>query len=324
MLFTTSRRPLHTLSQAEILALAIGAEEEDARRYRDMAARLASGYPGSRKIFEKMALEEDEHRRRLIDLFKDKFGDHIPLVRRDDVAGFTRHRPIWSMGELTVDLVRQDAATMEMEARNFYLSAARRSTDPDVRKLLGDLAAMEAGHERKAESLAAEHMTADASAEESKTRQRLFVLQVVQPGLAGLIDGSVSTIAPIFAAAFATQNSWNAFLVGVAASIGAGISMGLTEALSDDGEITGRGHPWVRGVACGLMTLLGGLGHTLPYLIPNFWVATGTAGVIVAIELVAIAWIRWKYMQTPFTSAIVQVVLGGLLVLAAGIFIGSA
>ena len=323
-MFATTKRPFHSLTQEEILALAIAAEEEDARRYRDMAARLTTDYPASAKIFEGMAVEEDEHRRKLIDLFKEKFGDHIPLVRRDEVAGFTRHRPIWAMTSVTVDLVRREAATMELEARNFYLGAAQRSSDPDIRKLLGDLAAMEASHERTAEALAAEHMTSDARTEEAKTKQRLFVLQIIQPGLAGLIDGSVSTIAPIFAAAFATQNSWSAFLVGMAASIGAGISMGLTEALSDDGEITGRGHPWLRGVVCGLMTLIGGLGHTMPYLIPNFWTATIAAGVIVAIELFAIAWIRWDYMETPFTSAIVQVVLGGILVLLTGIFIGNA
>ena len=323
-MFMSIKRSLGSLKQPEILALAITAEEEDAHRYRDMAARLAADYPASAKVFQGMAIEEDEHRRRLISLFKSKFGDHIPLVRRSDVAGFARHRPIWAIRKLTVDFVRREAAAMELEARNFYLSAARRTTDPDIRQLLGDLAEMEAHHERTAEALTTEHLTPDAKQEEAKTRQRLFVLQIVQPGLAGLIDGSISTIAPIFAAAFATQNSWNAFLVGLAASIGAGISMGLTEALSDDGEITGRGHPWIRGVVCGLMTLVGGLGHTVPYLIPDFWTATVVAGGIVAVELFTIAWTRWKYMETPFTSAMVQVVLGGVLVLLTGIFIGSS
>mgnify|MGYP000073560930 CR=1 FL=1 len=323
-MFRRSKRPFHSLTPEEVLALAIAAEEEDARRYRDIAARLAVDYPASAKVFEGMAVEEDEHRRRLIDLFKERFGSHIPLVRREDVAGFTRHRPIWGMENLTLDFVRTEAATMELEARRFYMGAAKRSSDPDIRKLLGDLAAMEASHERVAETLTAGHITPDARSEEAKTRQRLFVLQIVQPGLAGLIDGSVSTIAPIFAAAFATQNSWSAFLVGLAASIGAGISMGLTEALSDDGEITGRGHPWLRGAVCGLMTFVGGIGHTLPYLIPDFWTATAAAGMVVAAELFAIAWIRWNYMQTPFTSAIVQVIFGGILVLLTGIFIGSA
>lgn len=323
-MFSLSRRPFTSLSTSEVLALAITAEEEDARRYRDMAHRLVENYPASAKVFEGMAEEEDGHRRRLIDLFKQKFGNHIPLVRREDVAGFIRFPPVWSRTSITVDAVSEEAAAMEAEARNFYQRAAQRASDADVRKLLGDLAAMEAAHERKAEALEHEHLTPSARAEEAETRKRLFLLRIVQPGLAGLIDGSVSTIAPIFAAAFATQSSWNAFLVGLAASIGAGISMGLTEALSDDGEITGRGHPWLRGSVCGVMTAVGGLGHTLPYLIPSFWTATAVAGIVVACELAAIAWVRWKYMETPFTSAIVQVVLGGALVLLTGIFIGSS
>jgi erythrin-vacuolar iron transport family protein len=160
------------------------------------------------------------------------------------------------------------------------------------------------------------------TAEEAK--RRTFVLQIVQPGLAGLIDGSVSTLAPIFAAAFATHRTWNAFLVGLAASLGAGISMGLTEALSDDGTITGRGSPWKRGTACGLATALGGLGHTLPYLITDFWTATAVAILVVMVELIAIAWIRWKYMSTPFLAAIIQIILGGLLVVLVGVMIGSS
>ena len=319
-----NRRPFHTLTAPEVLALAIGAEEEDSRRYRDMAHRLAETYPASARVFDGMASEEDEHRRRLIELFKAKFGDHIPLIRRDDVAGFLRFAPVWSRSLFTLDLATKEAAAMEAEAGNFYLRAAERAGDPDARKLLGDLAAMESSHERTAEALEHQHLTPDARAAEAATRKRLFVLRIVQPGLAGLIDGSVSTIAPIFAAAFATHASWNAFLVGMAASIGAGISMGLTEALSDDGAITGRGHPWLRGAVCGVMTAIGGLGHTLPYLIPDFLTATMVAAAVVAAELLAIAWIRWKYMETPFTSAIVQVVLGGVLVLLVGIFIGSS
>lgn len=323
-MFSLSRRAFHTLSPPEVLALAITSEEEDARRYRDMANRLQENYPASAQVFHGMAAEEDEHRRRLIDLFQQKFGDHIPLVRREDVAGFIRFPPVWARAALTADAASDEAAAMEAQAHDFYLRAAQRASDPDVRKLLGDLAAMEAAHERKAEQLEQAHLTPSARSEEEATRKRLFLLRIVQPGLAGLIDGSVSTIAPIFAAAFATQSSWNAFLVGLAASIGAGISMGLTEALSDDGEITGRGHPWIRGSVCGIMTAVGGLGHTLPYLIQNFWTATVIAGIVVAAELVAIAWVRWRYMETPFTSAMVQVVLGGVLVLLAGIFIGSS
>ncbi|MDQ0439847.1 rubrerythrin [Kaistia dalseonensis] len=312
------------MTAREVLALAIGAEEEDARRYRDMAERLAPNFPGSAKVFDEMADEEDGHRHLLIDLFRKKFGEHIPLVRRDDVSGFVRHPPVWSLKTISVDGFRHDAATMELQAQRFYLSAAERATDPDVRALLGDLAAMEAKHERKAEELEAEHLGESVRTEEDATRRRMFVMQIVQPGLAGLIDGSISTLAPIFAAAFATQHSFAAFQVGLAASIGAGISMGLTEALSDDGVITGRGVPWVRGAVCGLMTTIGGLGHTLPYLIPDFWTATAVAGVVVAAELIAISWIRWHYMDTPLHSALAQVVLGGVLVLLTGIFIGSA
>lgn len=324
LMFGFGRRSLSSLSVAEVLALAIGAEEEDARRYRDMAARLRADFPASAAVFSAMADEEDGHRRQLIALFKSRYGDHIPLIRREEIKGFIRHSPVWSMSSFSAYAMHGEAATMELEAQRFYLAAASRSSDPEVRLLLGDLAAMEAKHEHNAQLLQSEHLGAGARDEELATKRRMFVLQIVQPGLAGLIDGSVSTLAPIFAAAFATQNSWNAFLVGIAASIGAGISMGLTEALSDDGAITGRGHPWVRGVACGLMTMVGGLGHTLPYLIANFWTATAVAGVVVAIELFAIAWIRWRYMDTPFTSALVQVVLGGVLVILTGILIGNA
>ena len=248
----------------------------------------------------------------------------MPYITRQDVSGFLKRRPIWLADGLRIDAARRQAEIMEYEAASFYAKSAERARDTDVRKLLGDLAEIEKKHESLAAKLGEATITPDVKAEEEQTRKRLFVLQVVQPGLAGLIDGSISTLAPIFAAAFATRNPWDAFLVGMAASIGAGISMGLTEALSDDGEITGRGHPWIRGVVCGAMTAIGGLGHTLPYLIKDFWTATSVAGVVVAVELAAIAWIRFKYMETPFTSALVQVVLGGVLVLLTGIFIGSS
>ena len=311
------------LSEAEILALAIANEEEDARIYLTYANRLRSDYPASADLFESMAAEEHTHRHRLLDLYTAKFGNHLPLVTRQDVRGFLKRNPLWLLDNLRIEAVRQQAEIMELEAARFYSKAAERAVDVDIRRLLADLAEAEKGHENRAAELGDAVVQADAGAEEAATARRLFVLQIVQPGLAGLIDGSISTLAPIFAAAFATHNSWNAFLVGLAASIGAGISMGLTEALSDDGEITGRGHPWVRGAACGVMTALGGLGHTMPYLIPDFWTATAVAGVIVAMELFAIAWIRWRYMDTPFTSATVQVVLGGILVLLTGILIGS-
>ncbi len=312
------------LGESEVLALAIANEEEDARIYLNFAAKLRGLFPASASVFEQMAIEEQNHRHMLLALFERKFGKELPYITRADVRGFLKRRPIWLADGLRLDAARKQAEIMEYEAARFYAAAAERARDTDVRKLLGDLAEIEKKHESLAAKLGETMLTSDVKAEEEATKNRLFVLQIVQPGLAGLIDGSVSTLAPIFAAAFATHNSWDAFLVGMAASIGAGISMGLTEALSDDGEITGRGHPWVRGVVCGVMTTLGGLGHTLPYLIKDFWTATAIAGVVVAVELAAIAWIRWKYMETPFTSALIQVVLGGILVLLTGVFIGSS
>lgn len=312
------------LTEAEILALAISNEEEDARIYLQFANRVKADYPATAQMFERMAEEEKGHRHALHEIFTRKFGGELPYITRQDVKGFLKRNPIWLMETLRIDAVRQQAEMMEYEAQQFYIKAAERARDADTRKLLADLAEAESVHETLAQELGGAIEAGGAKEAEDATAHRIFVLQIVQPGLAGLIDGSISTLAPIFAAAFATQDSWAAFLVGLAASIGAGISMGLTEALSDDGEITGRGSPWPRGVACGVMTVLGGLGHTLPYLIPDFWTATAVAGVIVAFELAAIAYVRTRYMETPFTSAIVQVVLGGLLVLAAGILIGSS
>ncbi|HAX91758.1 MAG TPA: rubrerythrin, partial [Rhodospirillaceae bacterium] len=253
-----------------------------------------------------------------------KFGERMPYITRQDVRGFLKRRPIWLMEKLRIDAVRRQAAMMEIEAANFYAKAASRAVDVDVRKLLGDLALEETGHAARADSVEKSAVPQTAKEAEESIAKRMFLLQIVQPGLAGLIDGSISTMAPIFAAAFATHNTRDAFLVGIAASIGSGISMGITEAMSDDGALTGRGQPWVRGTACGLMTTAGGLGHTLPYLISDFWTATGIAAVLVLVELWAICWIRWKYMETPFHSALVQVVLGGALVLLTGIVIGSA
>lgn len=317
-------RRLKDLTEAETLALAIANEEEDARIYGHFALRLRASFPASAAVFDGMAEEERGHRQMLLDLYERKFGQELPYITRQDVRGFMRRRPIWLMEDLRIETVRAQAALMERQAARFYAAAAERARDTEVRRLLADLAEAEQGHEARAGELEAEHLTPEARDAEDAESRRMLLLQVVQPGLAGLIDGSVSTLAPIFAAAFATQNSGDAFVVGLAASIGAGISMGLTEALSDDGEITGRGHPWLRGGVCGLMTTVGGLGHTFPYLIQDFWLATVIAALIVAVELFAIAWIRWRYMETPFTSAIVQVVLGGVLVLLTGIFIGSA
>ncbi len=317
------------LTEREILAIAISAEEEDARIYLTFAEKLSADYPASARIFEEMAEEEKGHRHRLLDLYEGRFGPNLPAIRRDDVKGFLKRRPVWLTQNLSLDTIRQQAENMEFEASRFYAKAAEQATDVSIRKLLGDLAAAEKGHEALAAKLRDTHLPLSVKEEEDTTARRMFVMQYVQPGLAGLMDGSVSTLAPVFAAAFATHSNWETFLVGMAASIGAGISMGFAEALSDDGSLTGRGSPWYRGGICGLMTTVGGIGHTLPYLVPDsvpnaFWVATAIAGLIVFVELWAIAWIRAKFMDTPFLHAAFQVVLGGLLVLITGILIGGA
>ena len=312
------------LDPREILALAIGLEEEHGRIYGEYAVALRESFPASAKVFQDMADEENEHRRWLIDVFGRKFGDHIPLIRRQDIKGFVHHEPIWMIRPLGLDRVRHQAEAIEFETRQFYERACERATDVDIRKLLGDLAAAEREHVSLAQKLGEAHLTTDARADEAEAQRRMFVLQVVQPGLAGLMDGSVSTLAPLFAAAFATHHTWETFLVGMAASIGAGISMGFAEAMSDDGSLTGRGRPLIRGIITGLMTTLGGVGHTLPYLIKDFHTATAIAISVVLIELWVIAWIRSRYMDTKFMRAAFEVVLGGLIVFAAGILIGSA
>lgn len=317
------------LTEREILAVAISSEEEDSRIYLTFAEDLDERYPASAKVFREMAEEENSHRRRLLDLYEKRFGAHLPPIRRDNVKGFLRRRPIWLTKNLPLDAIRKEAESMEFEAHRFYSKAAERATDVGVRKLLGDLASAEARHESLAAKLSDKILTPSVKKEEDETARRMFVLQYVQPGLAGLMDGSVSTLAPLFAAAFATHHNWQTFLVGLAASIGAGISMGFAEALSDDGSLTGRGSPLLRGGICGLMTALGGLGHTLPYLVPDslpnaFWIATGIASAVVLIELWIIAYVRARFMDTPFLQAVFQIVLGGLIVLAAGILIGGA
>ncbi len=312
------------LTEQEILALAISSEDDDARAYMGFANALMETYPASAKVFIEMAEEEHEHRRALTDLYRKKFGDFIPLIRRSDINGFVRHKPAWTLSKLGIEAMRQRAEVVELENYRFYTQAAERSTDPAVKKLLTTLAAAEKGHESLAAKLGMQHVTADAKIDEKEAERRLFLLQVVQPGLVGLMDGSVSTLAPLFAAAFATGNTWETFLVGSAASIGAGISMGLAEGLSDDGKLTGRGHPLIRGSAAGIMTAVGGMGHALPYLIPDFTIATWVAIVIVFCELWAISWIRYKYMDTPFLKAAFQIAVGGFLVFLTGILIGSA
>lgn len=318
-----NRRRFRDLSEQEILALAISSEEDDARIYRSYAQMLRAEFPASASVFDGMAKEEDEHRRLLIELHVSRFGDVIPLIRREHVSGFYARRPVWLVENLGLERIREEAAQMEHDAERFYRAAAAVTTDAATRQLLGDLAAAEAGHSQHASALAAEHLGDDARSDEESAAHRQFILTWVQPGLAGLMDGSVSTLAPIFATAFATHDTWTTFLVGLAASVGAGISMGFTEAASDDGQISGRGSPVKRGIAAGVMTTLGGLGHALPYLIADFWTATSVALVVVFIELWAIAWIQNRYMQTPFLQAAFQVVVGGALVFAAGVLIGS-
>jgi erythrin-vacuolar iron transport family protein len=317
-------RNFKDLSEREILALAISLEEEDGRIYGDFAEGLRESFPATARVFDEMQAQESGHRSRLIATYRQRFGEHIPLIRRHDVKGFVQRRPVWLLRPLGINVVRRQAESMELETRQFYDRAAQRVTDAGTRKLLGDLALEERRHQATAEALEREILTPEARGEEEAARRRLFVLQIVQPGLAGLMDGSVSTLAPVFAAAFATRNSWDAFLVGLAASIGAGISMGFAEALSDDGSLTGRGHPWLRGLVCGLMTTSGGIGHTLPFLIHNFMVAFAVAVGVVIIELGIISYIRHKYMDTPLLSAAFQVVVGGVLVFATGILIGSS
>ena len=323
MRFSLSRKRFKDLSEQEVLALAISSEEDDARIYRGYAEHLRNGFPSSSTIFDEMAAEEDGHRQRLIDLHQERFGQVIPLIRREHVSGFYARRPVWLVENLALDTIRSEAQAMESEAARFYHAAAARTSDAKTRKLLGDLAAAEAGHQNTATQLEAKHLDDDSRNSEDETAKRKFLLTWIQPGLAGLMDGSVSTLAPIFATAFATQDTWTTFLVGVAASVGAGISMGFTEAASDDGELSGRGSPIKRGIASGVMTTLGGLGHALPYLITDFWTATIIAFVVVFVELWAIAWIQNRYMNTPFFRAAFQVVLGGALVFGAGVLIGS-
>ncbi|HUI55048.1 MAG TPA: ferritin family protein [Bryobacteraceae bacterium] len=317
-------RSFDSLSGREILALAISLEEEDERVYADFAEGLRQDFPATAAVFDGMRQEESGHRRRLIELHQKKFGDHIPLIRRQDVRGFVTRKPVWLVRPLGLDTVRNAASSMEVETRRFYERAAARTQDANIRQLLDDLAQEERSHEDRAERLEEDKLGGGVRLKEDEANRRLFVLQIVQPGLAGLMDGSVSTLAPVFAAAFATHKPWDAFLVGMAASLGAGISMGFAEALSDDGSLTGRGHPWLRGLICGLMTTLGGIGHTLPFLIPSFTAALTAAVTVVFAELAAISWIRQKYMETSAVAAALQVGLGGVLVFATGVLIGSS
>jgi rubrerythrin len=317
-------KKLKDLTVQEVLACAIQAEEEDGRIYVDLAQRIRKDYPATAQSLQAMHDEEDSHRHRLINLYRERFGEHIPLIRRQDVKGFITRKPLWLAANLPVAMIRREVEMMEDEARNFYQAAIAQTSDAGMRQLLGDLASEESKHYDLAEKMDEKQKASGASNKENESERRRFVLQIVQPGLAGLMDGSVSTLAPVFAAAFATHTSKDAFLVGMAASVGAGISMGFAEAMSDDGVLSGRGRPWTRGTVCGLMTTVGGIGHTLPFLISDFFYAMCVAVAIVAVELAVIAWIRHRYMDTPLLSAAFQVIVGGVLVFIVGILIGSA
>ena len=317
-------RRFDSLSEREILALAIALEEEDERVYADYADAVRADYPASAAVLDGMRQEESTHRARLLERYRQRFGNHIPFIRRQDVRGFVTRRSPWLMRSLDPEAIRKRAEAAEVESRRFYERAAMRTADPATRQLLDDLAQSERTHEQHAKTLELANVAPEAREQEERAKRRLFVLQVVQPGLAGLMDGSVSTLAPVFAAALATHQSHTALLVGLAASVGAGISMGFAEALSDDGSLTGRGHPWARGVIEGGMTALGGIGHTVPFLLSDFRVALFVAVAVVLIELAAIAWIRHRYMETPPFTAAIQVGLGGALVFATGLLIGSS
>jgi len=317
-------RKFDSLSESEILALAISLEEEDERFYADLSEAVRQNFPASAAIFDGMKAQETGHRQRLTELYRQKFGEHIPFIRRQDVKAFLERKSVWLYQPINLEKIRKQVGAMEVESRRFYEKAAARSQDVSIRRLLDDLAQEEQAHVERAEDLQQQNLPGNVREQEAEAQRRLFLLQIVQPGLAGLMDGSVSTLAPVFAAAFATHISWTAFLVGMAASVGAGISMGFAEALSDDGMLTGRGHPWIRGAVCGVMTALGGVGHTLPFLIPSFSLAMTISAIVVFIELGAITWVRHRYMDTPTFSAALQVMLGGILVFIAGVLIGNS
>jgi rubrerythrin len=317
-------KKFENLSEQEVLALAISLEEEDERVYADFAEVVRQDYPASAALFEAMREQESGHRQDLIELYRKRFGEHIPLIRRQDVRGFATRPPVWLMRPLRLDTIRKHVSAIEVETRQFYEKASARTQDAGTRQLLDDLINEERSHEQNAAELDKKLLPESVKAKEAEAQRRLFILQIVQPGLVGLMDGSVSTLAPVFAAALATRNSWDAFLVGLAASSGAGISMGFAEALSDDGSLTGRGHPWIRGIMSGAMTAIGGIGHTLPFLIHDFHLAMIVAALVVVVELGVITWIRHRYMDTPTVSAALQVGLGGVLVFLTGVLIGSS
>jgi len=247
-----------SLTEREILALAISLEEEDERVYADFVEGLRENFPGSAAVFDGMRQEESGHRRRLIELYMQKFGEHIPLIRRQDVRGFVQRTPVWLVRPLGLDIVRKQASAIEVETRGFYEKAAARSQDASIRQLLDDLANEERHHEERADELGKEKLPGDVKHAEDESNRRLFVLQIVQPGLAGLngwvgVDAGAGVRGGASPRATAgTRSRWGSQLRSARAS-----AWGFAEALSDDGSLTGRGHPWVRGLICGAMTALG-------------------------------------------------------------------
>ncbi len=208
-------RDFSSLSEQEILALTISLEEEDERVYADFAVGLREKFPGSAAVFEGMRADESRHRRRLLELYRQKFGEHIPLIRRQDIRGFVKRNSVWLVQPLNLEKIRNQVRATEMETLRFYEKVAARAQDASIRQLLDDLVQEERLHYKRADELEKDKLTGSVRELEAEAGRKLFLLQIVQPGLVGLIDGSVSTMAPVFAAALATRSTRDAFLVGL-------------------------------------------------------------------------------------------------------------
>ena len=317
------KKKFQDLNDNEILSLAIDSLEEDIKLYDEYSSHFLINYPETSKMFKQMSILKNKNRKKLVELHKKKFGETLNITNQKEIANYFKRKPEWLVIKNSIEKVRNEIIEMETLSAKFYNSFAKKSQNIEIRNLLIDLALMSREQKDNAKLILLNAQKSRSAKEEVTRDKRQFILTWVQPGLAGLMDGSVSTLAPIFATAFATKDSHTTLLVGLAASIGAGISMGFTEAVHDDGVISGRGSPIKRGFASGIMTTIGGLGHALPYLISDFYVATVIAMFFVLVELWAIAWIQAKYMEIKFTKAVFQVVFGGSLVLAAGILIGG-
>ena len=317
------KKKFQDLNDNEILSLAIDSLEEDIKLYDEYSSHFLINYPVTSKMFKQMSILKNKNRKKLVELHKKNFGETLSITNQKEIANYFKRKPEWLVIKNSIEKVRNEIIEMETLSAQFYNSFAKKSQNIEIRNLLIDLALMSREQKDNAKLILLNAQKSRSAKEEVTKDKRQFILTWVQPGLAGLMDGSVSTLAPIFATAFATKDSHTTLLVGLAASIGAGISMGFTEAVHDDGVISGRGSPIKRGFASGIMTTIGGLGHALPYLISDFYVATVIAMFFVLVELWAIAWIQAKYMEIKFTKAVFQVVFGGSLVLAAGILIGG-